>query len=347
MNEKSIHVKMSGGDNICAFTLVELLVVIAIIGILIALLLPAVQAAREAARRMACTNNLKNLGLAVHNYHDTNRSILPYGFASSNDSLSWYWRILPFVEQDSLWQTLKTIWGTHSWAESPFSGYDQPPSSGQLGPLLNESGIRKASISVFRCPSFAGSLSSRLDAIYAVYEREYGCYSVCLGTTDMWPSDWTPSFPAEQTWWRPTGQPFALDKFGISFGAVTDGLSNTMFFTEVTPPISNLNATSYGDIQLVEGAGITTRMMPNNIAEPDYMYREWDPGTVGRGGKATTSNLPYAYWKSSIFAARSFHTGGVNVCLGDGSVRFVSDTIPQRIWGPMGCGGDGLSVELP
>ena len=97
-----------------AFTLVELLVVIAIIGILIALLLPAVQAAREAARRSQCTNNLKQLGLALHNYHDTFKKLPPtihdqpwdWGTTSPTQKGSWLVRLLPFVEQQSIWDCL-------------------------------------------------------------------------------------------------------------------------------------------------------------------------------------------------------------------------------------------------
>ena len=120
-----------------------------------------------------------------------------------------------------------------------------------------------------------------------------------------------------------------------------------MFLTEVTPPVSNLNATSYGDIQLLHGGGITTRFMPNNIAESDRMIRQWDPGTVGRDGRATVSSVGIGQWYDKIAAARSYHVDGVNVCMGDGSVHFIMDMIPQRVWGPLANGGDGRTVELP
>ena len=91
------------------FTLVELLVVIAIIGVLIALLLPAVQQAREAARRNSCTNQLKQLGLALHNYHDT-FSAFPYGSWGSTSIVSWHVPILPFIEQGALFDRFDQTW---------------------------------------------------------------------------------------------------------------------------------------------------------------------------------------------------------------------------------------------
>ncbi|MDR1962262.1 MAG: DUF1559 domain-containing protein [Planctomycetaceae bacterium] len=140
------------------FTLVELLVVIAIIGVLIALLLPAVQAAREAARRMQCTNHLKQLGIGVHNFHDTRMGLPPVTiYSGGNDSRVSFWGIIyPFIEQTSLWNEL-TQYGLQNavmngwWRGTTLGGYT-------AGTQMNED-KRKAfgSTSIYRCPSRRGS----------------------------------------------------------------------------------------------------------------------------------------------------------------------------------------------
>jgi len=137
------------------FTLVELLVVIAIIGVLIALLLPAVQQAREAARRMSCSNNLKQLGLAVHNYHDT-FGTLPSGWIEANGDMlhSWGTLVLPFIEQDNLYENMKPDFGN----QESDNGVDK------AGALLD----------AFRCPS--SNLPERSDDGYGTsnYNANFG-----------------------------------------------------------------------------------------------------------------------------------------------------------------------------
>ena len=249
---------------------------------------------------------------------------------SGGHAPTWYFRILPFIEQEPLWSQFVTAWGTTKW-------YDAFPN-------MDTATVQKTPIAIFRCPSFPlGNLLLGSDPPNQ-YNRQYGCYVVNLGPTNYSQQDYAAHFPADQGWWRPAGQPFALDGLDISFASVADGLSNTLFMTEITPPLANLGATSYGDIQLLWGGGITTQLMPNNIAAPDSLSLLWDPGTVGRDGKATASSCS---WAVASVAARSFHSGGVNVGLGDGSIRFVPDTVSAQTWGCMGNGGDGLAVSLP
>jgi prepilin-type N-terminal cleavage/methylation domain-containing protein len=111
------NVKIGGGGSICkvrrAFTLVELLVVIAIIGVLIALLLPAVQAAREAARRIQCSNHLKQMGIGVHNFHDTKQGIVP--LCLYNNRITGIVMLFPFIEQQNLWDL------TVSWSDFQYN----------------------------------------------------------------------------------------------------------------------------------------------------------------------------------------------------------------------------------
>ena len=129
-----------------AFTLVELLVVIAIIGILIALLLPAVQAAREAARRAQCSNNLKQIGLGLHNYHDVNRTF-PFAFMVDDTTLNvqvWGTRILPYIEQNALYQNYHNT--VPSFNEATALGFSQPEVNDNLAVIRTE-------LNAFVCPS--------------------------------------------------------------------------------------------------------------------------------------------------------------------------------------------------
>ena len=170
--------KCQNGGGIRAFTLVELLVVIAIIGILIALLLPAVQAAREAARRMQCTNNLKQTGLAIHNFHDARKGIVPLTIGSNNDQwarVSFFVLLYPFTEQNNLYE----VFASNTWGGSVGTG-----SSGITGDVGGFTGAAPgwwtqaktqfpdfprmiASTGTYRCPTRRGGSMSYHDAVTA------------------------------------------------------------------------------------------------------------------------------------------------------------------------------------
>ncbi|MDO5554498.1 MAG: DUF1559 domain-containing protein [Planctomycetia bacterium] len=354
------NVNLRGGGNLKkssrkAFTLVELLVVIAIIGILIALLLPAVQAAREAARRMQCTNNLKQIVLATHNYHDTYNCLLPAGFTCLNDwidcgcAASWYQRLLPFVEQQALYENFTTgVCSTEAafWTDT-FQGIY--PTSSKI--VSDETNPYLKLPDAFRCPSTnkTGKIicpagASKEDK---AWKTNFGCYVVNLGMNNYQQDDL-----GTESWQKQRGLPFSLgysanpQKMFKTMATVTDGLSNTIFFGEVTPPNIDLNTdstTQYANIQWAQGGGFTGYYAPNAIG-PDSNKVAWPDGTVGRNGKATCTGG--ASLGAQVSTSRSYHSGGVNAALGDGSVRFVSDTVNIKIWQCSLNGGEGESVSL-
>ena len=300
-----------------AFTLVELLVVIAIIGILVALLLPAIQAAREAARRTQCTNRLKQLGLALHNYHDTHSVFPPSQVANSGCyepfpyvgytymNLNGLVLLLPYLEQQTLYDEFdfNYAFGTdHGW---PISN-PPPPSGGGTGP--NASIVTRDPPPPFVCPSDVFNPSFRLRTNYDFVV--FRTWSACSA-------------------WR--GRSFA-DRTMFEDGSfcrtrdVVDGLSNTVAMTEIWRECCCNGSAAEWARRGYTQTGLSLGYRPpnwtwNNIswANPPHMCDDF------YGGKRL------ADWG----VTGSKHPGGLQILLADGAVRFLAEasdaTLRQRL----------------
>jgi prepilin-type N-terminal cleavage/methylation domain-containing protein len=326
------------------FTLVELLVVIAIIGILIAMLLPAVQQVREAARRISCQNNLRQIAIANHNFesaygHLPPSMIAPIGaaFPTSNGSWGVQGRILPFIEQENAASLINLE-----------AGYDQPPNS--------LSGIPQMRISTFMCPSELNDFP-RLKTD---------------GSVHSYPLNYVMSFGSWRVWVPATGDggdgafhPNSKHRFSAFY----DGTSNTLLASEAhafTPYARNLTGvisippttaaevaalvlaapdkkmgpttnSNTGHTEWPDGAihhsGFTTTLPPNTNVEVTVaavLYRNCDFNSQSEGRSATNPTF-------AAITARSHHAAGlVNIGLVDGSVRNVSPSIDLLIWRALG-----------
>jgi prepilin-type N-terminal cleavage/methylation domain-containing protein/prepilin-type processing-associated H-X9-DG protein len=299
------------------FTLIELLVVIAIIGVLIALLLPAVQAAREAARRAQCTNNLKQIGIAMHNYHDA-LGALPMGQVpvTSYSALS---LALPYFEQST------------SYAAVNFSLPNSDPSNNT---------VRMTQISSFLCPSdYPNRLPSRGAATN---------YHANKGGQVIWTDATGPNagMPA----------PNGIFVYGLSvrFAEVSDGTSNTAFFSErtladgnnaVVSPLEDVFFSPASPATPDEAMQICRAVNINDLATqfPLFMGAPWLNGqhTYQHISPPNDRSCGYFLINRATMPPSSRHPGGVNVLLGDGSVRFVKQTINLATWRGLGTRSSG------
>jgi prepilin-type N-terminal cleavage/methylation domain-containing protein/prepilin-type processing-associated H-X9-DG protein len=325
------------------FTLIELLVVIAIIAVLIALLLPAVQAAREAARRAQCVNNLKQLGLGLANYESANAtlpmsSILLYAnVTDANPIFKSYWsvvgRMTPFLEQGALYNQINFDYKSSDVQNTTAAGF-------RLAFLI--------------CPSDPNS-----NVVTSNGYNAPTCYNATMG-------DWF-------VWYK--GGPVNRSAFGPnvskSYAQFTDGLSNTMVFAECQVSHNQFRSCSLGPLTTTSfpstqdspaliaslaptcagtsksnttwangnifDSGMSTALTPNTkVLLPSYGPGSWDLDTIDESNGGP------------VFAAitsDSYHPGGVDILLADGSVRFIKDSVNGSAWRALGTIGGGEIIS--
>jgi prepilin-type N-terminal cleavage/methylation domain-containing protein len=335
------------------FTLVELLVVIAIIGILVALLLPAVQAAREAARRMQCSNNAKQIGLALHNYHDVHKKFPKNIYGGPDVPVrdmpsgsppplayhhTWITAILPFIEQQPLYDRINF----NTWA------WGQP----HVGTLL----------SALRCPSDSGFNN--------VTETHGIAWTNYVGSEGY---HWHPEPCVAGPWapWLQLGFFKNGDLSGLfspgtkwrSLASIKDGTSNTVICAE-------RDSHGYtGGPDRTNGTGVSRSSLPNNrhlcaafvaITHAGWGANEWGPGfkEVDNSGL----KAPWTWFRMNPYVqepiymthhginaeymgASSTHSGGLVMCIkGDGSVAAVSEGITWHLWATLSAIQDGYTI---
>lgn len=320
------------------FTLIELLVVIAIIAVLIALLLPAIQQAREAARRTHCLNNMKQIGLAIHNYSDSH-NCLPIGRVTSNPGSNiftgnhqdtpWFVLMLPFIDGLQLYESFNVDIGSIGRISGapPYliDGFNANFTV-VLTPINNftcPSDLdRKFSIN----PAYQGALP------FTLLEFTKGNYAVAWGNTNWGQEGDLNDDGSPET----TFLPAAFGHTARRFREFGDGLSKTVVMGEI---IKGERYDVRGNMwtPLPGGGMFMTRFTPNGIKDYYQLAENGDampndPGLFCVNEQPVLPCYSIGDDRMSFAGARSRHTGGVHVTLGDGSSTFVSDSVDHDIW---------------
>ena len=384
-NSRGISRSRLKPKSFSGMTLIELLVVIAIIGVLVAMLLPAVQSVREASRRMSCQNNLKQILLGTHNYHDVHRVYPKHGTGTfynpasagrtNRNELSFLVGVLPFIEQQALWQRI-------SAGANKFS----PPMG--LRPTSQSSYAARTSVATYRCPSDPG-----VDARYARTN-----YAACVGDHAFlthsggrnWVGQWqystghqagfngvdTQAQPEAVRIARENNRGFFWPRSFLRSRDIEDGLSHTVAVGEIATSLGNreINADM---ARLVDASMITPTVIDARVClaqvDPerpaffaptvDVLDFKWGRGHIWAAMHPVFTtfhtilppNSPSCSTGREIGvamnSASSRHPGGAHVAMADGSVRFVTDSIdagdvsatpavgdrsPFGVWGAMG-----------
>jgi prepilin-type N-terminal cleavage/methylation domain-containing protein/prepilin-type processing-associated H-X9-DG protein len=356
------------------FTLIELLVVIAIIGILIGLTIPAVQAIREAAGRVQCASNLRQLGLAAHTYHDLHGRLppaitMPYAAKATKPSLTdasgipppemindsgarknsdpnypfgpnWAVYLLPSVEQDNLFRQARV--------QDYMVGYQTN------NPSLRDHWrgvVQNQAVPIYRCPSDAGH-----NAPFAGYHNAPGPWARGNYAANAGPGWWHMSISGQSypENYGSTGPVMGIN-FGANFQHLRDGTSATIMLSEVRVGVNDKDprgvwAMGYPGSSVIAANAIGDCTGPNDANDmsddlegcPQFWYEG-----IGKkdliGCSTGFLNLGWPSWQAQ---ARSRHRGGVNVCFADGSVHFISDYVRQGVWFYMLSSQDGNSYSV-
>jgi len=319
------------------FTLIELLVVIAIIGVLVALLLPAVQMAREAARRSSCSNNLKQLGLSVQTYADANNSTIPpSGCCGAPQNHSMKARLLPFIDQQAAFDAtnfdMESIWGNGQWCNATVAA------------------LKLANLS---CPSDGnpGNLSALINLNGVDYIGGTNNYPNNNGSNryyNGWHMNGTAYYP---------GQCGADVATTLTFASITDGQSNTALFSEyvkgTTGAYTSSLGASYNMPQGNNGNDLADykACQTSTSYQWDFKGEYWSCSDAGRGGAYYHISPPNRkscqdgqQW-DGYTTASSKHNGGVNVVMLDGSVHFIRNGINYQAWHGIGTRNQGEIIN--
>jgi prepilin-type N-terminal cleavage/methylation domain-containing protein/prepilin-type processing-associated H-X9-DG protein len=331
-NERLARAKRMG------FTLIELLVVIAIIAVLVGLLLPAVQKVREAAARMSCSNNLKQLGLAAHNYHSTVGKLPPgvnvpavitnlaNGLSSppplvAGQSFSLFEALLPYVEQNNVYTQLNFA--------GPIPVNGQPGNDSEYincAIATNPAPVGSTIIKTFLCPSDTAPQQTTYVGTGGIDKG----LSYLFGANTYGGNAGIRSFYTFDTKTNPSGTGMTQDgvfyiNSSVTLSSITDGTSNTLAFGERNRTDPNFDVVYPGVNVIEQHSGWA---WANYFPGYDYLYGTAMPLNWTFTNANITSDSGFAFQDLRYSTFGSQHVGGANFCFADGSVHFIADSIP-------------------